>query len=64
MQNRESGAPTTDSDPEIEITAEMIEAGIRVLWKSGALEVFNLGADQELVQEIFVAMSRSSRERS
>jgi hypothetical protein len=42
----------------------MIEAGVRVLWESGALEVAMLGADQGLVQEIFVAMSRASGERS
>ena len=43
---------------------EMIEAGVRVLWKSGAVETPMQGADQILVQEIFVVMSLCSRGRS
>ena len=46
-----------------EVTPEMIEAGVRVLWESGALETVMDGPDQLLVQKIFVAMSRA-RERS
>jgi hypothetical protein len=56
--------PTQTLIPDIEVTPAMIEAGVRVLWESGALEVAMLGADQGLVQEIFVAMSRASGERS
>jgi hypothetical protein len=50
--------------PEIEVTPEMIAAGVRVLWDSGAAEVPNLGADQDLIQKIFVAMSQASATRS
>ena len=39
----------------------MIEAEVRVLWESGAVEAANLGADQELV---FFVMSRVLRDRS
>jgi hypothetical protein len=42
---------------EIEITPEMIEAGVRVLWDSGAYEPMD-GVDQLLIEKIFVAMSR------
>lgn len=49
---------------EIEITPEMIEAGLRVLWESGAVETPIGGADRELVQKIFVAMSHASGSRS
>jgi hypothetical protein len=40
---------------EIEITPEMIEAGFRVLQKSGIADVY-LKADKLLVAEIFEAM--------
>jgi hypothetical protein len=50
--------------PEIEVTPEMIEAGVTVLWKSGAVETANLGADQELVREMFLTMSLVVRDRS
>jgi hypothetical protein len=46
---------------EFQLPAEMIEAGIRVLWDSGALEPTD-GVDQLLVQEIYFAMSRAARE--
>ena len=49
----EAGAP----EAEIEITPEMIEAGARVLWDSGAVETPMEKADRTLVQKIFVAMS-------
>jgi hypothetical protein len=39
-------------------------AVVRVRWDSGALEVTNQGADEELVQEIFVAMFHFVREQS
>ena len=40
---------------EIVITPEMIEAGVSVLWNSGAVEN-PLDADRILIREIFVAM--------
>jgi hypothetical protein len=43
--------------PEIEITPAMIEAGVAVLWESGAVENPNEDADRSLVQKIFVAMA-------
>jgi hypothetical protein len=49
----EAGAP----EAEIEITPEMIEAGVCVLWDSGAHEPMD-GVDQLLIERIFVAMSR------
>jgi len=57
-ESKDAGAP------KIEITPEMIEAGVRVLWESGAVESPNLGADQELVRELFLTMSLVSRDRS
>lgn len=42
---------------QIHITPEMIKAGFCVLWESGAIETPMAGADQELVQDIFSAMS-------
>jgi hypothetical protein len=48
-----AGAP----EIEIEITSEMIEVGVRVLWDSGAVETPMEKADRTLVQKIFVAMS-------
>lgn len=56
----EAGAP----EQEIEITPEMIGAGVHVLWGSGAVETPMVDADRELVQEIFVAMSHCSIARS
>jgi len=52
LDSVEAGAPGN----EIEITSEMIEAGARVLWDSGALEIFMEDFNRELVQNIFVAM--------
>jgi hypothetical protein len=49
----EAGAPET----EIEITPEMIEVGVRVLWDSGTHEPMD-GVDQLIIERIFVAMSR------
>lgn len=56
----EAGAP----EAEVEITPEMVEAGICVLWDSGAVETPMDGADRELVKRIFVAMSRGLRDQS
>ena len=62
--NEAASAIPDAGSPEIEITPAMIEAGVAVLWDSGAVEVANLGADQELVREIFVAMSHALKARS
>ena len=43
---------------EIEITPEMIEAGVRVLLESGAVENPIAGADEILVKKIFLAVYR------
>lgn len=48
----------------IEVTPEMIEEGVRVLWESGAVENPIDGVDQELVRKIFSAMSHVSRAQS
>jgi hypothetical protein len=57
---KSAGAP----DAEIEVTPAMIEAGVGILWASAALEHPMDGVDQILVEEIFVAMSLASRDRS
>lgn len=49
----EAGAPAD----KIEVTPDMIEAGVRVLLDSGAHEPME-GVDQLLIEKIFVAMSR------
>jgi len=51
---KSAGAP----DAEIEVTPAMIEAGLDVLWNSGALETPMAGADRILVEEMFRAMYR------
>ena len=51
-ESAEAGAP------EIEVTPEMIESGLRVLWESGAIETPMEDFDRSLVQKIFVAMVR------
>jgi hypothetical protein len=45
-----------DGPDEIEITPEMIEAGLCVLWDSGAVEN-PMDADRILIRKIFLAMS-------
>ena len=58
LDSVEAGAP----EAEIETTPEMIEAGLRVLLESGAIEAPMEDFNRELVQKIFVAMlSRSSQ---
>jgi len=59
LDSVEAGAP----EKEIEITPEMIEAGVCVLWESGAHEPMD-GVDQLLIERIFVTMSRVSVDRS
>lgn len=56
--------PTPTAAPEIAVTPEMIEAGVGVLWESGAVENPMEGVDQELVRKIFSAMSHVSRGQS
>ena len=50
---RKYGAPETS---EIEVTPAMIEAGLDVLWKSGAVE-YPTSADRDLVQKIYLSMA-------
>lgn len=50
---------TTNSavaDAEIEITPEMIEAGVQVLWESGAVENPLAYADRKTIRRIFSTM--------
>jgi hypothetical protein len=49
----QAGAP----QQEITITLKMIEAGVCVLWDSGAIETPMGDVDRELVKKIFIAMS-------
>jgi len=55
-QNLDKAAPTADAEragaPEIEITPEMIEAGVRLLWESGAVENPNEDADRSLIPSL------------
>jgi hypothetical protein len=53
-----SESPEGNSTDEIEVTPEMIEAGLRVLWDSGAVEN-PLDADRTVIREIFLAMMTS-----
>ena len=53
MQNGPTyAAEEADENCGIEITPEMIEAGLRILWDSGAVE-HPMDADRLLIQEIF-----------
>lgn len=47
--------PVDAGAPEIEVTSEMIEAGLRTLWKSGAVEC-PTALDRNLVRTIYLAM--------
>ena len=51
-----AGAPAC----EIEITPEMIEAGVAVLYESGAIE-HPLAADRDLVRDVFTTMVSQQR---
>jgi hypothetical protein len=51
----EAGAP----GDEIEVTPAMIEAGVNVLWESGAIETPMQDFDRDLVRKIFLAMSHA-----
>jgi hypothetical protein len=52
--------PETGS-PELEITPEMIEAGLAVLYESGAIETPILSNDREVVRQIFCRMQEVVR---
>ncbi len=49
-----SQSPSHDAAPAI-VSEEMVAAGVRVLWQSGAVEG-QLGSDELLVADIFRAM--------
>lgn len=53
------GAP----DTEIEITPEMIEAGLRVLYDSNAIEHPLWEADRQLAEKVFRAMAGAAAYR-
>jgi hypothetical protein len=61
MQNRESGAPSKES--EIEVTSAMIEAGVTVLWESCAVE-HPLQADRLVIDEVYRAMYRAGQAKA
>lgn len=46
---------TTGRREEVEITPQMVEAGVQVLWDSGTAEV-RLESDRSVVEDIFRAM--------
>jgi hypothetical protein len=52
-----------DTKLDIEITPRMVEAGTKVLWDSGITDA-PLGADRELVVEIFRAMVAAQQEEA
>jgi hypothetical protein len=56
-----SGRPSKPSraSAPVRVSAEMVSAGVAVLWRSGAVEG-QLGSDKLLVAEIFEAMSSAS----
>ena len=49
---------------EIEVTPEMIEAGVRALYESGAIEHPMEDFDRGVVQKIFLEMTRVQESRS
>lgn len=48
--------PDSSATEEIEVTPEMIQAGLEVLYQSGSIENPLEGADRSLVERIFLAM--------
>jgi hypothetical protein len=56
MADRPARSAAEPVENELEVTPEMVEAGIRVLYDSGAIENPALGVDRELVRQIFLAM--------
>ncbi|PZR84726.1 MAG: hypothetical protein DLM68_12150 [Hyphomicrobiales bacterium] len=63
MSNVQSHDSTVAGAPadEIEITPEMIEAGVSMLWGSGAVETPMEKIYRSLVRKIFVAMYLAGR---
>lgn len=55
----EAGAPDSE---DFQATPEMIEAGVEVLWASGAIE-HPLEADRLLVRDVYRAMQKALRNR-
>lgn len=53
--------PIDAGAPEIEITPEMVDAGVESLWRSGVIEHPLPDLDQEIVRQIFLAMLGASR---
>ena len=53
-----------DRPDEVEVTPEMIEAGVKVLWESGSLETYIEDLDRMLVHSIFISMRRAASCRS
>jgi hypothetical protein len=53
---RKSGAPDAS---EIEVTPAMIEAGLKALWETGAIE-HPSGGDEYVVRAVFSAMIAAS----
>ena len=47
-----------DKPDKIEVTEEMVEAGVYLLWQSGYLEKWERDQDGELVKSIFLCMDR------
>jgi hypothetical protein len=45
--------------PVVEITPAMIEAGVRVLWESGAIENPNDDFDRGVIRKIFLAFRQA-----
>ena len=64
---RQAAAKERDSPTETEevkVTSEMLDAGFRVLWDSGAVENPMADVDRELVRRIFIAMRFAQRPHS
>lgn len=55
--------PENAGAPEVEVRPEMIEAGVAVLWDSGAVE-HPTEVDRELVRKIYVAMMDARFDRN
>lgn len=50
-----TGAPETKRT-EVEVTPEMIEVGVRVLWNSGAID-HPCSIDRDLIRKIYMRMA-------
>jgi hypothetical protein len=54
-----SAQPSPDDGDIVTVTPAMIEAGTRVLWKSGAVEHPMEDIDRDLIREVFLAMHQA-----